>query len=44
MLGAHYDTRPFADQESDPKLRDRPILGVNDGGSGTAVLLGLAHY
>ena len=44
MVGAHYDTRPFADQELSPKLRDRPILGVNDGGSGTAVLLGLAHY
>jgi len=44
LVGAHYDTRPFADQESDPKLRDRPIPGVNDGGSGTAVLLGLARY
>jgi Zn-dependent M28 family amino/carboxypeptidase len=44
MVGAHYDTRPFADQELSPNLRDRPILGVNDGGSGTAVLLGLAHY
>ncbi|HAK37236.1 MAG TPA: hypothetical protein DCM60_03175 [Nitrospina sp.] len=44
LIGAHYDTRPFADQESDPELRKSPIPGVNDGGSGTAVLLGLARY
>ena len=44
LLGAHYDTRPFADQESDPELRAHPIIGANDGGSGTAVLLGLARY
>ena len=41
LLGAHYDTRPFADQESDPILQTRPIIGSNDGGSGTSVLLGL---
>jgi len=44
LIGAHYDTRPFADQEPKLKLRDRPIIGANDGGSGTAVLLGLARY
>jgi Zn-dependent M28 family amino/carboxypeptidase len=44
LLGAHYDTRPFADQESDPRLRTHPIIGSNDGGSGTSVLLGLAQY
>ena len=44
LLGAHYDTRPFADQESDPRLRVHPIIGSNDGGSGTSVLLGLAQY
>jgi len=44
LLGAHYDTRPFADQESDPRLRAHPIIGSNDGGSGTSVLLGLAQY
>ena len=44
LVGAHYDTRPFADQESDPESRARPIQGANDGGSGTAVLLGLARY
>ncbi|MFQ5671673.1 MAG: M28 family peptidase [Nitrospinales bacterium] len=43
LIGAHYDTRPFADEEPDPTLRTRPIPGVNDGGSGTAVLLALAQ-
>ena len=44
LLGTHYDTRPFADQESDPNYRLQPIIGSNDGGSGTSVLLGLAQY
>ena len=44
LLGTHFDTRPFADEETDPAKRSRPILGANDGGSGTAVLLALAQY
>jgi len=44
FLGAHYDTRPFADEEEDPDKQAQPILGANDGGSGTAVLLALAQY
>lgn len=44
LIGAHYDTRPFADEESNPALKSRPILGANDGGSGTAVVLALARY
>ena len=44
LLGAHYDTRPFADEEENPEKSIKPILGANDGGSGTALLLGLAHY
>ena len=43
MLGAHWDTRPWADQDPDPKQRDKPILGANDGASGVAVLLELAR-
>jgi glutaminyl-peptide cyclotransferase len=42
LLAAHYDTRPWADQESDTTLWDQPILGANDGASGVAVLLELA--
>ena len=44
LLGAHYDTRPHADEDPDPKSQTTPILGANDGGSGSAVLLALAQY
>ncbi|NIQ01568.1 MAG: M28 family peptidase, partial [Nitrospinaceae bacterium] len=44
LIGTHYDTRPYADEEPDSRLHSRPILGANDGGSGTAVLLGLAEF
>jgi glutaminyl-peptide cyclotransferase len=43
LLGAHYDTRPVADQDPDEARREQPILGANDGGSGVAVLLELAN-
>lgn len=42
-LFAHWDTRPTADQEEDPAIRRKPILGANDGASGVAVLLELAR-
>ena len=44
IIGSHFDTRPFADREIELEKKNRPILGANDGGSGTAVLLALAHY
>jgi glutaminyl-peptide cyclotransferase len=44
LIGAHFDTRPYADEEFNPSWRFLPILGANDGGSGTAVLLALAEY
>jgi glutaminyl-peptide cyclotransferase len=40
ILGAHYDTRRRADR--DPSSPGEPVLGANDGASGTAVLLELA--
>lgn len=43
LIGAHWDTRPVADQDADPNNRDEPILGANDGASGVAVLLELAR-
>ena len=43
LLAAHWDTRPFADRDADPKKRHLPILGANDGASGVAVLLELAR-
>ena len=44
VIGSHFDTRPFADQETHPEKQIKPILGANDGGSSTAVLLAMAHY
>jgi Zn-dependent M28 family amino/carboxypeptidase len=41
VLLAHWDTRPYADQDWDPENRNKPILGANDGASGVAVLLEL---
>ena len=41
ILGTHFDTRPVADH--DPTDRSQPVMGANDGGSGTAVLLELAR-
>lgn len=43
LLLAHYDTRPWADQDSDPTKRSLPIDGANDGASGVAVLLETAR-
>ena len=43
MIGAHWDTRPVADQDPNPELRDQPVPGANDGGSGVAILLELAR-
>jgi Zn-dependent M28 family amino/carboxypeptidase len=42
LFGAHWDTRPFADEETDPEKRKLPVPGANDGGSGVAVLLEIA--
>lgn len=43
LLAAHYDTRPWADAESDPALRAKPIPGANDGASGVGALLEIAR-
>jgi glutaminyl-peptide cyclotransferase len=44
LLCAHYDTRPFPDNDPDPVQRRSGIfLGANDGASGVAVLMELAH-
>ncbi|MCY7351966.1 MAG: M28 family peptidase [Cytophagaceae bacterium] len=42
LLGAHWDTRPFADKDT-AKLKDKPFDGANDGGSGVAVMLEIAR-
>lgn len=43
IIGAHYDTRMFADQDPDPAQHTTYVPGANDGASGAAVLLGLAR-
>jgi glutaminyl-peptide cyclotransferase len=43
LLGAHYDTRFFADNDPNPDNHSRPVPGANDGASGVAVLLELAR-
>lgn len=42
LIGAHYDTRPHADNNP-PGSQDQPIIGADDGASGVAVLLELAR-
>lgn len=42
-LAAHYDTRPWCDQDPDTSHRAQPLPGANDGGSGVAVLLEVAE-
>lgn len=48
LLFAHWDTRPFADEESDAGRQHQPIAGADDGASGVGVLLEIArnlqHY
>jgi hypothetical protein len=43
LLGAHWDSRPWADADPDPAMRNLPVPGANDGASGVAVLLVLAR-
>jgi hypothetical protein len=42
VISAHWDTRPWADQEDLRQDREKPIIGANDGASGVAILLELA--
>lgn len=44
LLCAHYDTRPLPDQDPDPiQRRSGVFIGANDGASGVAVMMELAH-
>ena len=44
ILCSHYDTRPLADQEHDTRNWRKPFLSANDGGSGVALLMEMAHH
>lgn len=41
VLATHYDIRPWAESDPDPRRHDQPIPGANDGTSGVTVLLAL---
>lgn len=43
LVLAHWDCRPWADNDPDPSLRQQPVMGANDAASGTAVILELAR-
>lgn len=43
MLCAHWDSRPWADNDTDASRHKTPIDGANDGASGVAVLLEVAR-
>ncbi|MEC7565894.1 MAG: M28 family peptidase [Planctomycetota bacterium] len=44
LICAHYDTRPFPDNDPDRSKRKGLFVGANDGASGVAVLCGLAPH
>ncbi len=44
VIGAHYDTRPHPDQEVLPNRQNLPFVGANDGASGVALLMEIAHH
>lgn len=43
LLFAHWDSRPFADEETDGERQQQPIAGADDGASGVGVLLEIAR-
>jgi len=44
LICAHYDTRPVADQEANRANWNRPFVSANDGASGAALMMELAHH
>jgi hypothetical protein len=44
LICAHYDTRPHPDEEPTREGYNQPFLGANDGASGVALLMEIAHH
>lgn len=43
LVCAHWDSRPWADNDNDSTLHRTPVMAANDGASGVAVMLELAR-
>jgi len=43
LLISHWDSRPWADHDSLPTNRKKPVMAANDGASGVGVLLEIAR-
>ena len=43
LLCAHWDSRPWADNDPDETNHQRPVMAANDGASGVAVMLEVAR-
>lgn len=43
LLLAHWDCRPWADNDPDPSNHTKPVMGANDGASGVGVLIEIAR-
>lgn len=44
VIAAHFDTRPAADEETSAARKAKTFIGANDGASGVAALMELAHH
>ena len=43
LISAHWDSRPFSDQDSDPNNQNKAFETANDGASGVGVILEMAR-
>ena len=43
MLAAHWDSRLIAEKDEDKVMQKKPIMGADDGATGTAILLHIAE-
>jgi hypothetical protein len=44
IICSHYDTRPIADQEPNPRRWRDPFVSANDGASGVALMMEMANH
>ena len=43
LIASHWDSRPWADNDSDPNNHKKPVMAANDGASGVAVMIEMAR-